>query len=160
MMLRRGVAVMSLGLRRPLAVPSAFTSSSSFFSTGTQDSHNDFQPKAKKTIPTEMSDVIALIEKQVKETDVMLYMKGTPTRPQCGFSAQVVRVLNAVGVSFSSVNILEYGAIREGVKIFSDWPTLPQLYVKGEFVGGCDIVTSMYNDGELEKLLKEKKLLE
>ena len=123
-----------------------------------EDSHNDFKPK-RKNIPTEMADVISLIEKQVQDNDVMLYMKGTPSKPQCGFSAQAVRILNAVGVSFSSVNILEYAAIREGVKLYSEWPTLPQLYVKGEFVGGCDIMTSMYNDGELEKLFKEKKLL-
>jgi monothiol glutaredoxin len=89
----------------------------------------------------------------------MLYMKGTPSQPQCGFSMQAVRILNAVGVDFSSVNILEYPAIREGVKKYSDWPTLPQLYVSGEFVGGCDIMTEMYNDGSLEKKLKEKKLL-
>lgn len=107
-----------------------------------------------------MDEVLKLIESQVKENPVILYMKGTPSRPQCGFSSQAVRVLNAVGVDFSGVNVLEYSSIREGIKHYSDWPTIPQLYVKGEFVGGCDIMVSMYNDGELEKLLKQHKLLE
>jgi len=86
----------------------------------------------------------------------MLYMKGTPSQPQCGFSMQVVRILNAVGVDYASVNVLEFPAIREGIKEYSDWPTIPQLYVKGEFVGGCDIVSSMFTDGELDDYLKEK----
>ncbi|CAE7663710.1 grx5 [Symbiodinium microadriaticum] len=90
----------------------------------------------------------------------MLYMKGTPSQPQCGFSLQTVRILNAVGADFASVNVLEYQAIREGIKTFSDWPTIPQLYVNGEFIGGCDIVTTMYKDGELEKMLTELKLIE
>jgi monothiol glutaredoxin len=122
------------------------------------DSHDDFKPQ-KKAIPNGLEDVVKLIEEQVKTNDVMLYMKGTPNRPQCGFSGQAVRVLQAVGVDFSSVNVLEYPIIREGVKIYSEWPTIPQLYVKGEFVGGADILTSMYNDGQLQTLLKEKKLL-
>lgn len=122
------------------------------------DSHDDFKPK-KKTIPTKMNDVIKMIDSQVKENPVMLYMKGTPSQPQCGFSMQAVRILNAVGVDFSSVNVLEYPAIREGIKVYGDWPTIPQLYVKGEFVGGCDILTSMFQEGELEKFLKEKKVL-
>jgi monothiol glutaredoxin len=128
------------------------------FSTN-DDSHDDFKPK-RKEFKDGMDDVVKLVDKQVKEHPVMLYMKGTPQQPQCGFSLQTVRILNAVGVDFSSVNVLEYPAIREGVKLYSEWPTLPQLYVAGEFVGGCDIVTSMYNDGQLQNLLKEKKLLE
>lgn len=139
----------------PALQKSSVASSSRFLSGG---SHDDFLPK-KKDIKDGLGEVVKLIEKQVKENPVMLYMKGTPQQPQCGFSLQTVRVLNAVGVDFSSVNVLEYPAIREGVKMYSDWPTIPQLYVNGEFVGGCDIVTSMYNDGELEKLLKEKNLL-
>lgn len=123
------------------------------------DSHDDFKPK-RKDVPEELAEVVKLVESQVKENSIMLYMKGTPSRPQCGFSSQAVRILNAVGVDFSSVNVLEYPTIREGVKIYSEWPTLPQLYVKGEFVGGCDIITGMYNDGELEKLFKTHKLLE
>ena len=121
-------------------------------------SHDDFKPK-KKDVPEELSDVVKLIDSQVKENTVMLYMKGTPSRPQCGFSSQAVRILNAVGADFSSVNVLEYPTIREGVKIYSEWPTIPQLYVKGEFVGGCDIITAMYNDGELQKLLKGHNLI-
>lgn len=103
--------------------------------------------------------IFQLIESQVKENPVILYMKGTPSQPQCGFSMQAVRILNAVGADFSSVNVLEYPAVRDGVKLYSEWPTIPQLYVKGEFVGGCDIMTSMFQDGELEKLMKEKKVL-
>jgi monothiol glutaredoxin len=106
-----------------------------------------------------MKEVLDVVAKQVKENPVMLYMKGTPDKPQCGFSLQAVRILNAVGADFSSVNVLEYPAIREGVKLYSDWPTIPQLYVSGEFVGGCDIMTNMFNDGGLEKLLKEKQLI-
>ena len=106
-----------------------------------------------------MKEVLSVIDKQVKENPVMLYMKGTPTKPQCGFSLQAVRILNAVGVDFSSVNVLEYPAVREAVKQYSDWPTIPQLYVGGEFVGGCDLMTSMYQDGQLEKLFREKKLV-
>jgi monothiol glutaredoxin len=122
------------------------------------DSHDDFKPK-KKAIPTGLEEVIALIDSQVKENDVMLYMKGTPSGPQCGFSSQAVRILNAIGVDFSSVNVLEYPAIRDGVKVYSEWPTVPQLYVKGEFVGGSDIMAAMFKDGDLEKLMKEKKVL-
>jgi monothiol glutaredoxin len=96
------------------------------------ESHDDFKPK-RKEIPTGLDDVIKLIDKQVKENDVFLYMKGTPSAPQCGFSSQAVRILNAVGVDFSSVNVLEYPAIRDGVKVYSEWPTIPQLYV---FCGG------------------------
>jgi len=122
------------------------------------DSHDDFKPK-KTEVASEMRDVLVLIEKQVKEHDIMLFMKGTPSQPQCGFSLQTVRVLNAVGANFSSINVLEYPAIREGIKLYSEWPTIPQLYVKGEFIGGCDIVTTMFKDGELEALLKEKNLI-
>lgn len=122
------------------------------------DSHDDFKPK-KKEVADDMKEVLELIDKQVKENPVLLFMKGTPSKPQCGFSLQVVRILNAVGADFSSINVLEYPAIREGVKQYSEWPTLPQLYINGEFVGGCDIITTMYKDGELESTLKEKKLI-
>lgn len=84
----------------------------------------------------------------------MLYMKGNPSSPMCGFSATVVQVLQQQGVDFSSVNVLDYPMIREGVKKYSEWPTIPQLYVDGEFIGGCDIVTGMHENGELEELLK------
>ena len=116
-------------------------------------------PHQARCVTVEMKDVLVLIEKQVKEHDIMLFMKGTPSQPQCGFSLQTVRVLNAVGANFSSINVLEYPAIREGIKLYSEWPTIPQLYVKGEFIGGCDIVTTMFKDGELEALLKEKSLI-
>lgn len=116
-------------------------------------------PHRARCVTVEMKDVLVLIEKQVKEHDIMLFMKGTPSQPQCGFSLQTVRVLNAVGANFSSINVLEYPAIREGIKLYSEWPTIPQLYVKGEFIGGCDIVTTMFKDGELEALMKEKNLI-
>ena len=122
------------------------------------DSHDDFKPK-KKEVPAELSEVMKLIDKKVKEHPILLFMKGTASQPQCGFSAQVVRILHAVGADFDSINVLQYPAIREGIKQYSEWPTLPQLYIAGEFVGGCDIITSMHKDGELEALLKEKKLI-
>jgi len=93
-------------------------------------------------------------EPQVEGTPVMLYMKGTPQQPQCGFSQQVCRVLHATGVEFDSVNVLEDDSIREGVKAYSEWPTIPQLYVGGEFVGGCDIVTEAFQSGELDETFK------
>lgn len=96
------------------------------------------------------------IQAQIDSAPVMLFMKGTPLFPQCGFSARVVQILKHAGVPFSSVNVLEDPEIREGIKQFSNWPTIPQLYVKGEFVGGCDIVTEMYQTGELQTLLTEK----
>jgi monothiol glutaredoxin len=96
------------------------------------------------------------IEADVKSTPVVLYMKGTPVFPQCGFSARVVQVLSHIGVPFKGVNVLEDMEIREGIKAYTNWPTIPQLYVKGEFVGGCDIVLEMFQSGELQSLLKEK----
>ncbi|HYD31655.1 MAG TPA: Grx4 family monothiol glutaredoxin [Azospirillaceae bacterium] len=96
------------------------------------------------------------IRHDIKENDVVLYMKGTPVFPQCGFSAAVVEVLSRLGVKFKGVDVLVDPSIRDGVKQFSNWPTLPQLYVKGEFVGGCDIVREMYASGELQQYLTEK----
>jgi monothiol glutaredoxin len=96
------------------------------------------------------------IEADVKSTPVVLYMKGTPVFPQCGFSARVVQVLSHIGVPFKGVNVLEDMEIREGIKAYTNWPTIPQLYVKGEFVGGCDIILEMFQSGELQSLLKEK----
>ena len=100
------------------------------------------------------------IRKAVTENDVVLFMKGTPTFPQCGFSSVAARVLDHVGVEYAAVNVLEDHAVREGIKVYSDWPTIPQLYVKGEFVGGCDIIKEMFEAGELQQLLKEKGLVE
>jgi len=96
------------------------------------------------------------IQGDIEQNDVFLYMKGTPMFPQCGFSARVVQILTHVGVPFRSANVLEDMELREGIKQFSQWPTVPQLYIKGEFVGGCDIVTEMFQTGELETLLAEK----
>ena len=96
------------------------------------------------------------IQGEIGQNPVMLYMKGTPLFPQCGFSARVVQILTHMGVPFESANVLEDGELREGIKEFSQWPTIPQLYVKGEFVGGCDIVTEMFQNGELETMLAEK----
>jgi len=96
------------------------------------------------------------IQNDITSNDVMLYMKGTPMFPQCGFSARVIQILTHIGVPFHSANVLEDPELREGIKAFSQWPTVPQLYVKGEFVGGCDIVTEMFQAGELETLMKEQ----
>jgi monothiol glutaredoxin len=96
------------------------------------------------------------IKKDIGENDVVLFMKGTPAFPQCGFSAAVVQVLSHLGVQFKTVNVLEDDGVRTGIKEFADWPTIPQLYVKGEFVGGCDIVREMAESGELGDLMKEK----
>ena len=93
------------------------------------------------------------IEREIGEHDVVLFMKGTPIFPQCGFSSLVVQVLSRLGVKFKGVDVLSDPALRQGIKAFSDWPTVPQLYVKGEFVGGCDIVREMYESGELAELL-------
>ena len=98
------------------------------------------------------------IQTEVDANDVLLFMKGTPVFPQCGFSAAVIQVLSHLQVKFSSVNVLEDPDIRDGIKQYSDWPTIPQLYVKGEFVGGCDIIREMYETGELKTLLEEKGL--
>ena len=99
-------------------------------------------------------DITETIESQVKENKILLYMKGSPNLPQCGFSASVVGVLSHLGVKFRGINVLEDENIREGIKAYSDWPTIPQLYVKGEFVGGCDIIREMYESGELTEMFQ------
>ncbi len=99
------------------------------------------------------------IEKTIRENDVVVFMKGTPDFPQCGFSSQVVGLLSHLSVPFAGVNVLEDDALRREIKAFSDWPTIPQLYVKGEFVGGCDIVRDMFESGELQTLLSEAGVL-
>ncbi len=96
------------------------------------------------------------ISKTITENDIVLFMKGTKQFPQCGFSATAVKILEALGVPFKEVNVLEDQGVREGIKSFSNWPTIPQLYVKGEFVGGCDIMKEMYQAGELHDLICEK----
>ena len=96
------------------------------------------------------------IQSEISDTDVVLFMKGTPMFPQCGFSAAVVGALSQMQVKFKGINVLDDMEIREGVKAFSNWPTIPQLYVKGEFVGGCDIIKEMYEAGELQKMFDDK----
>ena len=99
------------------------------------------------------------IKKLINDNDVCLFMKGTPDSPQCGFSMTVSNVLKHLKVNFNGINVLDDENLRQGIKEFSDWPTIPQLYVKGEFVGGCDIVKEMFEKGELTSLLKQKKLI-
>lgn len=100
-----------------------------------------------------MSDAKTFIDETVKNNDVVLFMKGTPQFPQCGFSGQVVQILDHVGAPYAGVNVLDNMDVREGVKEYSNWPTIPQLYVKGEFVGGCDIIREMFQAGELQEML-------
>jgi len=101
-------------------------------------------------------DVQDWIGKQIAGNDVVLFMKGTKTMPQCGFSMQVAQILNHLGVEFKDINVLEDMSVRDGIKAYSNWPTIPQLYVKGEFIGGCDIVREMFQAGELQELLNAK----
>ncbi len=102
-----------------------------------------------------MSDASAQIQETITANDVVLYMKGTKSMPQCGFSSRVAGVLNYMGVDYADVNVLADETLRQGIKDFSDWPTIPQLYVKGEFVGGCDIITEMTLSGELDQLFDD-----
>ena len=103
-----------------------------------------------------MSDINSAITSEVSANDVVLFMKGTPQFPQCGFSGQVVQILDYLGVDYKGVNVLDDMDLREGIKSYSNWPTIPQLYVKGEFVGGCDIVREMFQAGELKELFATK----
>jgi monothiol glutaredoxin len=100
--------------------------------------------------------VIDRIQRDIADHPVVLYMKGTPVFPQCGFSARVVQILTHMGVKFKGVDVLSDPSIRQGIKDFSSWPTIPQLYVKGEFVGGCDIIGEMFENGELKQLLQAR----
>ena len=100
-----------------------------------------------------------IISKLISENDVCLFMKGTPDSPQCGFSMTVINVLKHLNVKFRGVNVLEDENLRQGIKDYSDWPTIPQLYVKSEFIGGCDIVKELFESGELKKIFQEKKLI-
>lgn len=103
-----------------------------------------------------MTDVLKQIDAEVKSSDVVLFLKGTKESPMCGFSGRVVQILNHVGVPYKGVNVLDDEGIRQGIKDYANWPTIPQLYVKGEFIGGCDIVTEMFQSGELQGLFTEK----
>ena len=100
-------------------------------------------------------DVQSRIEKEINSNDVVLFMKGTPVFPQCGFSSMVSQVLSHIGVEFKGVDVLAEPTLRDGIKSFSDWPTIPQLYYKGEFIGGCDIVKEMHENGELKELFSK-----
>tara|TARA_Y100000591_G_C21824617_1_gene695852 strand:+ start:1339 stop:1662 length:324 start_codon:yes stop_codon:yes gene_type:complete len=106
-----------------------------------------------------MDDIKVKIKNIIESNSIVLFMKGTPDAPQCGFSMAVSNILKHLKVSFEGVNVLESNEIRQGIKDFTDWPTIPQLYVKGEFIGGCDIVKEMFEKGELKKLLESKSLL-
>ncbi len=110
--------------------------------------------------PADSSPVHAFIAQTVAENPVVLFMKGNAEQPQCGFSALVVQILDHLGVDFATVNVLASEELRQGIKAYADWPTIRQLYVKGEFVGGCDIVKEMFQAGELKPLLIEKGVLE
>ena len=103
-------------------------------------------------------DVKKNINQELEKNEVCLFMKGTPDVPQCGFSLAVSNVLKHLEINFKGINVLEDSAIREGIKTYSDWPTIPQLFFKGEFIGGCDIVKEMFEKGELQKKLKEKEI--
>ncbi|MGA1803575.1 Grx4 family monothiol glutaredoxin [Rhizobium sp. HT1-10] len=103
-----------------------------------------------------MTGINDLIDNEVKSSDVVLFMKGTPQFPQCGFSGKVVQILDYIGVDYKGVNVLADPEIRQGIKEYSNWPTIPQLYVKGEFIGGCDIITEMFQAGELQQHFQEQ----
>eukprot|EP00457_Paulinella_chromatophora_P014156 gb/GEZN01014542.1/.p2 GENE.gb/GEZN01014542.1/~~gb/GEZN01014542.1/.p2 ORF type:complete len:178 (+),score=18.02 gb/GEZN01014542.1/:59-592(+) len=119
-------------------------------------SHTDFMPKRK--VADSPEDAKAMIEKDISSHKVFLYMKGNPQVPMCGFSKQVVGILDYLDVKYGTRDVLQDANIRNGIKAFSDWPTIPQLYVEGEFVGGCDIVTNMFKDGQLIELLHSKNV--
>jgi monothiol glutaredoxin len=106
-----------------------------------------------------MSDIKARLDSIVNANDVVLFMKGSPLFPQCGFSSRAIAILDHLGVGFETVDVLQDAEIRQGIKAYSDWPTIPQLYVKGEFVGGSDIMMEMYEAGELQQLLQDKQVV-
>jgi monothiol glutaredoxin len=110
-------------------------------------------PPQMKGMMMSADQVQSWIEEQVKGNDVVVFMKGTKDVPQCGFSGRVAQILNYLGVNYRDINVLEDMSVREGIKAYSSWPTIPQVYVKGEFIGGCDIVTEMFQSGELEEHL-------
>ena len=135
---------------------SYFTRTATFSSSATDESsgsHPDFAPQTKVKLESQ-SEIFSFIDKAVKDHPVLLFMKGSPGAPRCGFSAQVVRALQAQGVDFSSADVLQNDDLREGVKAYSEWPTIPQLYIKGEFVGGCDVVLEMEKSGDLAEALE------
>ncbi|ENN91802.1 MULTISPECIES: Grx4 family monothiol glutaredoxin [Bartonella] len=106
-----------------------------------------------------MTTAYDFIDNEIKTNDVVLFMKGTPNAPQCGFSGQVVQILDYLGLHYKGINVLTSDELRQGIKDYSNWPTIPQLYIKGEFIGGCDIIKEMFQSDELQKLLKEKDII-
>jgi monothiol glutaredoxin len=121
--------------------------------------HADGIRRKRVALPPRRTIVMGIeqfIDNEVKANDVVLFMKGTPQFPMCGFSGQLVQILDYLGVPYKGLNVLENDDLRSGIKSYSNWPTIPQLYVKGEFVGGCDIVREMFQAGELQSLLKDK----
>uniref|UniRef100_A0A7S2ZKM9 Uncharacterized monothiol glutaredoxin ycf64 n=1 Tax=Rhodosorus marinus TaxID=101924 RepID=A0A7S2ZKM9_9RHOD len=117
-----------------------------------EESDPDFQPQVKNSA-SDRDDISKQIDKIVKETPVVLFMKGLPSAPQCGFSYKTVQILNTLGSEYRAFNVLSSNELREGIKKYSQWPTIPQLFVKGEFIGGCDIVEGMNSSGDLKKLI-------
>ena len=113
------------------------------------------QPFVYRELIMNENNISNFITKEITDNSVVLFMKGTKDFPQCGFSAMVVGILQTLGLKFKDINVLEDEHLRQGIKDFSDWPTIPQLYIKGEFIGGCDIVKEMYETGELSKLIKD-----
>jgi monothiol glutaredoxin len=153
-----GVVASTTMTNHPHSTVPSFNSRHRFFTTvESESSHSDFAPKKKPINSSDSSDVASIIDQHVKANPVMLYMKGSPSAPQCGFSLRVVQILQKEGIDFSSVNVLDYPSIREGIKEYSNWPTIPQLYIHGEFIGGCDIVTDLHTSGELKELLNQTK---
>ena len=129
-----------------------------FWAKSESGTHDDFKPKSKQSFDSDATN--EYISKVINENDVVLFMKGNPKMPQCGFSNYVVQIFKFYGLSrYFHVNVLESNEVREGIKKFSNWPTIPQLYVRTEFIGGCDIVKEMHMDGSLEELLLREKLI-
>lgn len=145
-------AVASLRRGAPLARPAPTTVARRVLSDGI---HDDFKPQKKRDYANEAGDVHAQIEKDIAADKVVVFMKGVPDAPMCGFSNTVVQVMKAEGVDFKGYNVLADPDLREGIKSFSAWPTIPQVYVNGEFIGGCDTTVEMYKSGELRTILTE-----
>jgi monothiol glutaredoxin len=126
--------------------------------TGLDRPDRSRQGSAARGLPNKEANmsIEQFIDSEVKSNDVVLFMKGTPQFPQCGFSGQVVQILDHIGVGYKGLNVLESAELRNGIKTYSNWPTIPQLYVKGEFVGGCDIIREMFQAGELQQLFADK----
>eukprot|EP00179_Madagascaria_erythrocladioides_P032200 CAMPEP_0198336464 /NCGR_PEP_ID=MMETSP1450-20131203/21006_1 /TAXON_ID=753684 ORGANISM="Madagascaria erythrocladiodes, Strain CCMP3234" /NCGR_SAMPLE_ID=MMETSP1450 /ASSEMBLY_ACC=CAM_ASM_001115 /LENGTH=171 /DNA_ID=CAMNT_0044041203 /DNA_START=9 /DNA_END=524 /DNA_ORIENTATION=- len=156
MALRAGSLTIAQRLFRTASVPHGRCAR--VFSSVADESHDDFKPIRHETKGGAL-DTHARIEQDVKDNRIVLYMKGLPSSPQCGFSYRTVLILNSLGVQYRAFNVLSSPELRDGIKTFSSWPTIPQMYIDGEFVGGCDIVEGMFSSGELQKLLADKHLL-